>query len=471
MSQPPSKRSSLPLDNLSQAQREAVEKHLNDLYDNYLEEVSNLIIEAKTMVPNATYDEGLPLDNARGELERYARQANLIAQDYYRNVRAAWAEASQVELPTYEDAMVSSDRAAWQVFHGYSDSDFAGLKFTDVINHRAKSGMTMDDLWAKKTAGYGDADWSKLAKDVINSTTRLTQQLTAEKDPSEPRYARVPSGPTCEFCIMLASRGFVYWTAESAGRNNLYHNDDNCQIVSSWGKMRVNGYDPDGMKKRWQSCAASVKGWATRDRYDAYRADTAEKLTRDEYEKYLASTGDAKPLSYDGWKEKNTLKFDEWKTRQTLAEMRWRDPRWLYDGTEPPITFPDAKQKAETEQARPQEIRTAERLRKHGVRPAFQIDHKYVRNEETGIEERIGLSDFAGGIEIKTPDKARKFRSVDDYMGSAGKKADCIRLIIDNTENPNMSDAQLIEHIKASNRFKGGKVYILTKDEKLRRIK
>lgn len=34
-----------------------------------------------------------------------------------------------------------------------------------------------------------------------------------------------------------------------------------------------------------------------------------------------------------------------------------------------------------------------------------------------------------------------------------------------------MSDAQLIEHIKASNRFKGGKVYILTKDEKLRRIK
>ncbi len=442
----PSKRSSLPLSNLSDSQRQAFQTHLNTLYDDYLEEVANLIIEAKTMVANATYDEGDPLENAQAQLAQYARQANLIAQDYYRNVRSAWALAAHVKLPDFQPAQVTSDRAAWQVFGGFNDTDFAGLKFTDVINGRAKSGVTMQDLWAKKTADYDDAQWEQLAKDIINSTTRLTQQLTAEKDPSEPRYARVPSGPTCTFCIMLASRGYVYWSDESAGKFNGYHRDDNCQIVSSWGKTRINGYDPDAMKKRYTACREGIDRLLTKTRYEQYRA-LAEENGDDVY------------------------RFDEWVTRQVLAEMRWRDPQWLYDGTEPPISFPSAAMREETEKARPQEIRTAERLRKHGITPAFQVDFKMVRNEETGIEERVGLADWAHGVEIKTPQSADKFRTIDSYIGSASKKSDCTRLVIDNTENPNMSDDQLVGYINDSNRFHDGKIYILTKEEKLRRIK
>lgn len=46
---------SLPPSNLSPAQRKAFNSHLNDLWDDYQDELSDLIIEAKTMVPNSLY--------------------------------------------------------------------------------------------------------------------------------------------------------------------------------------------------------------------------------------------------------------------------------------------------------------------------------------------------------------------------------------------------------------------------------
>ena len=66
----------------------------------------------------------------------------------------------------------------------------------------------------------------------------------AERDPRKPRYARVPMGSeTCSFCIMLASRGFVYKNEKMASHA---HNDCDCRVVPSWDKSpEVEGYDPD----------------------------------------------------------------------------------------------------------------------------------------------------------------------------------------------------------------------------------
>lgn len=63
-------------------------------------------------------------------------------------------------------------------------------------------------------------------------------------------YARVPSGrETCGFCLMLASRGFVYATKETAGdiggRFNRYHDRCDCTVVAGTGGTTVEGYDPD----------------------------------------------------------------------------------------------------------------------------------------------------------------------------------------------------------------------------------
>lgn len=244
---------SLPLSNLSPAQRKAFNGHLNDLWDDYQDELADLIIEAKTMVPNSLYFGDDPTTEARRQLEDYARKANLIAQDYYRNVRGAWAEAAGISMPDYKEAQVSSDRAFWQIVGGYNNTMHVGAKFTDVINGRSKAGLTMDHLWAINTRGYTEDDWARLAKDVINETARLTGRFTAQNDPTRPKYARVPQGRTCAFCAMLASRGFVYASEDTAGKWHRYHHDCDCKIVPSWGETKLDGYEPDKFKRMYKA--------------------------------------------------------------------------------------------------------------------------------------------------------------------------------------------------------------------------
>ena len=70
-------------------------------------------------------------------------------------------------------------------------------------------------------------------------------ERNARRDPKKPRWARVPTGTeTCRFCIMLASRGFVYHTEELASHS---HDHCDCRVIPSWDGKRaaVEGYDPD----------------------------------------------------------------------------------------------------------------------------------------------------------------------------------------------------------------------------------
>ena len=267
-------------------------------------------------------------------------------------------------------------------------------------------------------------------------------------DPSKPRWARVPVGQTCEFCVMLASRGFVYLTRETASLGGGFHNGRcDCNVVPSWGERHIAGYDPDALYRQYKECADTISTITTEGRYRRYLATLSEEA------------------------KAKAPEYRKWKRDLELAEMRWRDRTWLNTGRPPAITFPDDELKRETETARPQEIRTANRLRKHGVTPAFQVDYITVKNPQTGIVERKGLADWTGGIEIKTPDKAGKRTTIEHYLASASKKQDCTRLIIDNTENACMSDEQLIEIVQTINRFKRGSVYILDHSENLIRIK
>ena len=67
-------------------------------------------------------------------------------------------------------------------------------------------------------------------------------------------FARVPQGTTtCEFCIMLASRGFVYLTEESAGEFDKFHKNCDCRIVPGYPGMELEGYDPDLYYDMWKN--------------------------------------------------------------------------------------------------------------------------------------------------------------------------------------------------------------------------
>lgn len=72
------------------------------------------------------------------------------------------------------------------------------------------------------------------------------------RDPKRVRYARVPTGAeTCDFCLMLASRGFVYQSEGTAGAGHTHYACD-CRCIPGWDGMEVEDYDPRSIYDRWQ---------------------------------------------------------------------------------------------------------------------------------------------------------------------------------------------------------------------------
>lgn len=110
----------------------------------------------------------------------------------------------------------------------------------------------------------------------------------AKSDPMCQRYARVPAGAeTCDFCIMLASRGFVYLNAKSAGAdgNGHYHANCDCRIVPGFDGMDYEGYDPDALYFEWRDSTHAEymerrkdEGKASHSRVSPYQLEGNDEL-------------------------------------------------------------------------------------------------------------------------------------------------------------------------------------------------
>lgn len=93
------------------------------------------------------------------------------------------------------------------------------------------------------------------------------------QDDGDVRYARVPQGEkTCDFCIMLASRGPVYWSEESAGAFTKFHPNCDCKVVPFFGthedgdsrrasSMTIEGYDPDALYDEYLATRKRKREW------------------------------------------------------------------------------------------------------------------------------------------------------------------------------------------------------------------
>lgn len=108
-------------------------------------------------------------------------------------------------------------------------------------------------LIAGKVEEFANAAAAK-ATDQVSRRANETMRRNAKRDGL--RYARVPmGGETCTFCIMLASRGFVYKSAKTAGEGNHFHANCRCKVVPQFDKRgretKVEGYDPDELLQRW----------------------------------------------------------------------------------------------------------------------------------------------------------------------------------------------------------------------------
>lgn len=227
----------------------------------------NALVEQAQADIKAVYDAFYPLRDA--ELMRDAMiDAVQAASDKYGDMAATlgaelFEELGEEEAGGAFDALLSDtvDRAQLESSVRYSARHLFGGEwavFLDYLN------------------GALDKAVKQPARDTVMDNA-------ARHAASGVRFARIPKGPTCPFCTMLASRGFVYRTEASAGELHKFHPSCDCQIVPSWEKSpRVEGYDPDGMYRRYRLCAETCG------------SDRAEDV---------------------------------------LGEMATRDRRWLYDGT------------------------------------------------------------------------------------------------------------------------------------------
>src|SRR5699024_3331789 len=100
--------------------------------------------------------------------------------------------------------------------------------------------------------------------------TRSKRDWSSDVCSSDLAYARVPTGSdTCAFCIMLASRGFVYSSSKAAGELSKFHGDCDCAIVAEDGVV-PEGYDPDELYEKYQN--AHVSG-STKETLSNLRSD------------------------------------------------------------------------------------------------------------------------------------------------------------------------------------------------------
>lgn len=80
----------------------------------------------------------------------------------------------------------------------------------------------ISDLYGPTTPEKTDAALTKVqgvAEKIVLDQGRTTTLDAVKKDPRARAWARVPEPGACSFCLMLATRGAVYKTKETAGPN------------------------------------------------------------------------------------------------------------------------------------------------------------------------------------------------------------------------------------------------------------
>ena len=216
-------------------------------------------------MPAPTYD----------DIYDYARQVQAVSQEARKAYLAAvkdidftdWARAAEqlrgviTEIVEYFGLASSDLGAQW---YEYCRSLGVGRGYTAIVGEvsrysvRSDVNASIDKLFngeiseqelLSQLAGVVTNQVQKQARDTILGN--LNEDYLAAKKSGNKKladsigYARVTVGDSCAFCIMLASRGFVYTSEYSATKTKLgykYHENCNCTAVPFHKAHTIPGY-------------------------------------------------------------------------------------------------------------------------------------------------------------------------------------------------------------------------------------
>lgn len=191
------------------------------------------------------------------------------------------------------------------------------------------------------------------AQDCVRRRANETVRHNARRD--KVKYARVPMGDACGFCLMLSSRGFVYASEETAGIDpDHYHRSCRCRVVPGFYGLKVDGYDHDTLYKGYRDC------YETLGLRDGIRKEW-DALPWPEHEKWLERH------EYD---ENRAL--DAFAASRTAREIELRDRDWIVDGVTLHFKEEDGATPLDKEKA------AANWLSGHG----FDVTFRRVRREQ-----------------------------------------------------------------------------------------
>ncbi len=186
---------------------------------------------------------------------------NLVAASRQPNMTKR--QLKKVIYQAAKDALYTCSDAAGQLSCAFYENNATGPVETEIprlpgyIRKRIHEHIETYAL----THELGDDEFMRLlAEDVgcevVQHANRTTKHNAVKNGV---RYARVPFGNSCAFCLMLASRGFVYETKTTAGEDKgHYHAHCRCKIVAGKKGTEIKGYDPDGLNKRMQQVAQEL---------------------------------------------------------------------------------------------------------------------------------------------------------------------------------------------------------------------
>ena len=173
-----------------------------------------------------------------------------LYQLYPRLVEEQAGMAAAAALEWYEDV-----RARETIGAAFSPSMPATVVDRDIAV--VVVGRAMKDLRAG-AAARARARLQEGARKFVADAGRTTTQNAAEQDPRKPRYARVPVGAeTCAWCLLWASRGFVYKSEETAHFKRSHFKCD-CQVVPSWSGARIRGYDHAPYERMYEAVREDI---------------------------------------------------------------------------------------------------------------------------------------------------------------------------------------------------------------------